>query len=158
MEVRSVHKYARISSQKARQVTRAITGMPVSQALSVLDFTPKKAASLVGKVLRTAIANAENNHQLDAEEFVVRSAVATPGPSLSRFMPRARGSAASIKKRLSHITVVIGAPEADGEEDGKKKAAPAKKASKSKAPAKADAGEAKPKRTPRKKKADEASE
>jgi hypothetical protein len=56
----------RISSQKARQVTRAITGMPVSQALSVLDFTPKKAAFLVGKALRSAIANAENNHEMDA--------------------------------------------------------------------------------------------
>ena len=153
MEVRSVHKYARISSQKARQVTRAITGMPISQALSVLDFTPKKAASLVGKVLRTAIANAENNHQLDAEEFIVRSAVATPGPSLSRFMPRARGSAASIKKRLSHITVVIGAPDAEGDAAETKKA-PVKKAAKAKVAEEA----AKPKRAPRKKKADESAE
>lgn len=111
MEVRSIYKYARISSQKARQVTRAITGMPVSQALSVLDFTPKKAAFLVGKVLRSAVANAENNHELDAEELVVRSAVATPGPTLKRIMPRARGSAAPIKKRMTHITVVLGAKE-----------------------------------------------
>ena len=108
MEVRSVHKYARISSQKARQVTRAITGMPVSQALSVLDFTPKKAAQLVGKVLRSAIANAENNHELDSEDLVVQSAIATPGPVLKRIMPRARGSAAGIKKRLTHITVILG--------------------------------------------------
>jgi large subunit ribosomal protein L22 len=108
MEVRSTYKYARISSQKARQVTRAITGMPVSQALSVLDFTPKKAAFLVGKVLRSAIANATNNHELDAEEMIVASAVATPGPSLKRIMPRARGSASSIKKRMTHITVVLG--------------------------------------------------
>ncbi|MCB1225002.1 MAG: 50S ribosomal protein L22 [Verrucomicrobiales bacterium] len=118
MEVRSVHKYARISSQKARQVTRAIRGMPVSQALSVLDFTPKKAAALVGKVLRSAIANAENNHELDAEELIVRSAVATPGPALKRFMPRARGSASGIKKRLSHITVVLG-PQPEAESDSK---------------------------------------
>ena len=111
MEVRSIYKYARISSQKARQVTRAITGMPVSQALSVLDFTPKKAAFLVGKVLRSAVANAENNHELDAEELVVRSAVATPGPTIKRIMPRARGSAAPIKKRMTHITVVLGAKE-----------------------------------------------
>lgn len=118
MEVRSVHRYARISSQKARQVTRAITGMPVSQALNLLDFTPKKAAALIGKVLRSAIANAENNHDLDADEMIIRSAVATPGPTLKRIMPRARGSAAGIKKRLSHITVVIGAPV---EEDDEKK-------------------------------------
>lgn len=107
MEVRSIYKYARISSQKARQVTRAITGMPVSQALSVLDFTPKKAAMLVGKVLRSAIANAENNHEMDSEELVVLSAVATPGPTLKRIMPRARGSAAPIKKRMTHITVIL---------------------------------------------------
>jgi len=115
MSVRSVLKYARISSQKARQVTRAITGMPVSQALSVLDFTPKKAAFLIGKTLRSAIANAENNHELDASEFIVESAVATPGPSLARIMPRARGSAAPIKKRMTHITVIIGAPKAEAE-------------------------------------------
>jgi large subunit ribosomal protein L22 len=129
MEVRSIYKYARISSQKARQVTRAITGMPVSQALSVLDFTPKKAAFLVGKVLRSAVANAENNHELDAEELVVRSAVATPGPTLKRIMPRARGSAAAIKKRMTHITVVLGAkeetPEAEKPAAKKRKAAAA---------------------------------
>ncbi len=128
MSVRSVLKYARISSQKTRQVTRAITGMPVSQALSVLDFTPKKAAFLVGKTLRSAIANAENNHEQDASEFIVESATATPGPSLSRILPRARGSASPIKKRMTHITVVIGAPKVE-EESGKdsKKKAPAKK-------------------------------
>lgn len=130
MEVRSVHKYASISSQKARQVTRAITGMPVSQALSVLDFTPKKAAALVGKVLRSAIANAENNHELDSEELVVRSAIATPGPVLKRIMPRARGSAGGIKKRLSHITVILAPGKAKEEEapKAKRKAAPRKKA------------------------------
>lgn len=120
MEVRSIYKYARISSQKARQVTRAITGMPVSQALSVLDFTPKKAAFLVGKVLRSAIANAENNHELDAEELVVRSAVATPGPALKRILPRARGSASPIKKRMTHITVILGAKEEEAEKPAKK--------------------------------------
>lgn len=137
MSVRSVLKYARISSQKARQVTRAITGMPVSQALSVLDFTPKKAALLVGKTLRSAIANAENNHEQDASDFIVQSATATPGPALARIMPRARGSAAPIKKRMTHITVVIGAPKtaegaAEGDAKASKKAAPAKKAPKAK--------------------------
>ena len=123
MEVRSVHKYASISSQKARQVTRAITGMPVSQALSVLDFTPKKAAAMVGKVLRSAIANAENNHELDSEELIVQSAIATPGPVLKRIMPRARGSAGGIKKRLSHITVIL----APGKAKEEKAAKPARK-------------------------------
>ena len=133
MEVRSVHRYARISSQKARQVTRAITGMPVSQALSVLDFTPKKAAQLVGKVLRSALANAENNHELNGEDLVVRSAVATPGPTLKRIMPRARGSASGIKKRLSHITVILGPGKEEAPEEAKpaaKKSATRKRAAK----------------------------
>jgi large subunit ribosomal protein L22 len=129
MEVRSVYKYARMSSQKVRQVTRAITGMPVSQALSVLDFTPKKAAELVGKCLRSAVANAENNHELDADDLIVRSAVATPGPTLKRIMPRARGSAAPILKRMSHITVVLGAkPEEQEKEKSESKKPRRKKA------------------------------
>ncbi len=114
MEVRSIHKYARISSQKARQVTRAITGMPVSEALSILDFTPKKASFLMGKVLRSAVANAMNNHDLDADDLVVLSAVATPGPTIKRIKPRARGSASPIKKRMSHLTVIVG-PKAEEE-------------------------------------------
>jgi large subunit ribosomal protein L22 len=140
MSVRSVLKYARISSQKARQVTRAITGMPVSQALSVLDFTPKKAAFLVGKTLRSAIANAENNHEQDASEFIVESAIATPGPALARIMPRARGSASPIKKRMTHITVIIGAPKAEEAADGAKKAP---KSARRDAPAKKKAAKAK---------------
>ncbi len=107
MEVKSVYKYARISSLKAREVTRAIQGMPVSAALSVLNYTPKKAAMLVGKTLQSAVANAENNHELDPETLIVKSAVATEGPSLSRIMPRARGSASPIKKRMTHITIIL---------------------------------------------------
>ena len=140
MSVRSVLKYARISSQKARQVTRAITGMPVSQALSVLDFTPKKAAFLVGKTLRSAIANAENNHEQDASEFIVESAIATPGPALARIMPRARGSASPIKKRMTHITVIIGAPKVEEADEGAKKAP---KSARRDAPAKKKAAKAK---------------
>ena len=140
MSVRSVLKYARISSQKARQVTRAITGMPVSQALSVLDFTPKKAAFLVGKTLRSAIANAENNHEQDASEFIVESAIATPGPSLARIMPRARGSASPIKKRMTHITVIIGAPKVEEAPEVAKKAP---KSARRNAPAKKKAAKAK---------------
>jgi large subunit ribosomal protein L22 len=112
MSVRSVLKYARISSQKARQVTRAITGMPVSQALSVLDFTPKKAAFLVGKTLRSAIANAENNHEQDASEFIV----SPPSPLLAGPCPHHATCPwlrRPIKKRMTHITVIIGAPKAE---------------------------------------------
>jgi len=107
MEVKSVLKYARMSDQKVREVTRAIQGMPVSQAVSVLNFTPKKAAVLVGKTLRSAISNAENNHELDADDLFIKSATATKGPVLGRIMPRARGSAGAIKKRMSHITVIL---------------------------------------------------
>lgn len=157
MQVKSVLKYARMSAQKAREVTRAITGMPVSQALSVLDFTPKKSAFLIGKTLRSAIANAENNHELDTETLIVKSAVATDGPALKRIMPRARGSAAPIKKRMCHITVIVapkeeaGAAAPDAAPAAEEKPA-AKKAAKKKAPAKD--GEAKPKKAAAKKKAE----
>lgn len=150
MQVKSIYKYARMSSQKAREVTRAITGMPVSQALSVLDFTPKKAAFLIGKTLRSAIANAEHNHDLDVEEFVVHSAVATDGPALKRIMPRARGSAAAIKKRMCHITVII-APKAApaGEVSAASASAEAPKPAASKT--KASAGKTATKKVPAKK-------
>ena len=155
MQVKSVLKYARMSAQKAREVTRAITGMPVSQALSVLDFTPKKSAFLIGKTLRSAIANAENNHELDTETLIVKSAVATDGPALKRIMPRARGSAAPTKKRLCHITVTVAPkedPAAAAEAPAAEEKPAAKKAAKKKAPAKD--GEAKPKKAAAKKKAE----
>ena len=155
MQVKSVLKYARMSAQKAREVTRAITGMPVSQALSVLDFTPKKSAFLIGKTLRSAIANAENNHELDTETLIVKSAVATDGPALKRIMPRARGSAAPIKKRMCHITVIVAPkedPAAAAEAPAAEEKPAAKKAAKKKAPAKD--GEAKPKKAAAKKKAE----
>ena len=154
MQVKSVYKYVRMSAQKAREVTRAITGMPVSQALSVLDFTPKKSAFLIGKTLRSAIANAENNHEMDTENLIVQSAVATDGPALKRIMPRARGSAAPIKKRMCHITVIVAPKEvAPAKEDapGAEEKAPAKKAAK-KEPTKKAASAEKPKKPASKKK------
>ena len=72
MEVRSVYKSARVSPKKARDVAREIQGLPVSDALDTLTFTPRKAAFLIGKTLKSAIANAENNHELDAEKLVVK--------------------------------------------------------------------------------------
>jgi large subunit ribosomal protein L22 len=107
MEVKAVYKYARMSPQKVREVAREIQGLPVAAALSILAYTPKKAATLLGKTLQSAIANAENNFQLDGEQLVVRTAVADSGPTLKRIMPRARGSAAPIKKRMCHITIVV---------------------------------------------------
>ena len=158
MQVKSVYKYVRMSAQKAREVTRAITGMPVSQALSVLDFTPKKAAFLIGKTLRSALANAENNHQMDTEDLIVFSAIATDGPALKRIMPRARGSASPIKKRMCHITVIVAPKEVEAAAEGEAPAADgkpvAKKAAKKKAPAKKNVSAAKPKKTASKKKED----
>src|ERR1700704_7126164 len=92
MEVRSIYKYARISPFKVREVTREIQGLPVSAALDILAFTPKKAAFLINKTLKSAIANAENNANLKADSLVVREAVVGEGPTMKRMMARARGS------------------------------------------------------------------
>src|SRR5213075_3206070 len=107
MEVRSIYKYARISPFKVREVTREIQGLPVSAALEVLAFTPKKAAFLIGKTLKSAIANAENNANLKPDGLVVKEAIVGEGPTLKRIMPRARGSASRILKRTSHIRIVL---------------------------------------------------
>ena len=107
MDVRSITKYARISPKKARDVAREIQGLPVSDALDALNYTPKKAAHLIGKTLRSAIANAEHNNELSADELIIKEAVVTDGPTMKRFKPRARGSAGAIRKRSSHISITL---------------------------------------------------
>jgi large subunit ribosomal protein L22 len=107
METVSIYRFARISPFKAREVTREIQGLPVGKALDLLAFTPKKAAGLVAKTLKSAVANAENNHQARAEGLVVREAVVGEGPTLKRFQPKARGSAGPIRKRTSHIKIIV---------------------------------------------------
>ena len=107
MEVRSVYKYARISPKKARDVAREIQGLPVSDAIDTLNFTPKKAAFLIGKTLKSAVANAENNHDLAADSLHVKEANISDGPSFNRYKPRARGSASAIRKRTSHIYIIL---------------------------------------------------
>jgi large subunit ribosomal protein L22 len=107
MNVISTTKYARISAFKAREVTREIQGLPVSAALDLLAFTPRKAALLISKTLKSAIANAENNNNLRAESLVVREAVVGEGPTMKRFQPKARGSAGPIRKRTSHIRIIV---------------------------------------------------
>lgn len=116
MKITSLHKSARISPLKARDVARQIQGMPVSDAINVLNFTPKKAAHLVGKTLKAAVANAENNHELDPDTLIVGEATVTDGPSLKRFKARARGSAGPIKRRTSHIRIVL--TEGETEDNG----------------------------------------
>lgn len=107
MEIRSTYKYARISPFKAREVTREIQGLPVSAALDLLTFTPKKAAFLISKTLKSAIANAENNANLKPDGLVVKEAIVGEGPTIRRIMARARGSASRILKRTSHIRIVL---------------------------------------------------
>ena len=107
MEVRSIYRYARISPFKVREVTREIQGLPVSAALDLLAFTPKKAAFLIGKTLKSAVANAENNANLKADGLVVKEAVVGEGPTMKRMMARARGSGSRILKRSSHIRIVL---------------------------------------------------
>ncbi|HEY8417641.1 MAG TPA: 50S ribosomal protein L22 [Limnochordales bacterium] len=107
MEGRAVARYVRISPRKARQVTRIIKGKPVGEALAMLRFTPKRAARIVEKVVKSAAANAENNHDMNVNELVVVKAYVDEGPSLKRIMPRARGRADRYQKRMSHITIVV---------------------------------------------------
>src|SRR5919205_1475845 len=107
MEVRSTYRYARISPFKVREVTREIQGLPVARALDVLAFTPKKAAFLIGKTLKSAVANAENNANLKVDGLVVKEAVVGEGPTMKRMMARARGSGSRILKRSSHIRIVL---------------------------------------------------
>jgi large subunit ribosomal protein L22 len=125
MEVTSTTKFVRLSPKKARDVAREIQGLPVSNALDILTFTPKKAAQLIAKTLKTAIADAENNFSLDTSTLIIKEAVIGAGPTLRRFMPRAKGSAGAILKRTSHISITL-----VGAAQEKKKRAPKKAAAK----------------------------
>src|SRR2546421_6358201 len=107
MQVRSTYRYAKISPFKVREVTRAIQGLPVSAALDVVAFSPKKAAHLIAKTLKSAVANAENNANLRVEGLVVKEAIVGEGPTMKRMMTRARGSGSTIRKRSSHIRIVL---------------------------------------------------
>ena len=107
MQVKAIHRFARISPFKAREVTREIQGHSASDALDLLTFSPKKAAVLVKKTLKSAIANAENNANLKVDTLLVREAVVGEGPTLKRFRARARGGASPIRKRTSHIRIIL---------------------------------------------------
>jgi len=135
MQVKSIHRFAKISAFKAREVTRAIQGLPATDAVDILRFTPKKAAGLILKTLKSAIANAENNNQLNPNDLVVKEAVVGEGPTLKRFQPKARGSAGPIRKRTSHISVTL----TDEIEIVRRSDKPKKKSSKKKSSAKQQA-------------------
>jgi len=107
MDVQAITRYARMSHQKMREVTREIQGLPASRALDVLKFTPRKSARMVLKTLRSAIANAENNASLAADTLIVKEAVVGTGPTFKRWKASARGMAAPRLRRTCHIKIVL---------------------------------------------------
>lgn len=107
MEARAVVKYARISPRKVKIVLDLIRNKPVGVAMGILKNTPKAASEYLEKLLKSAIANAENNHNLDVNKLYVAECFATQGPTLKRVQPRAQGRAFRILKRTSHITLVL---------------------------------------------------
>jgi large subunit ribosomal protein L22 len=108
-------RYVRVSARKARLVLDQIRGKPVSEALATLRFTPRAAARLVEKVLRSAVANAENNHQVrNLDDLHVVGAIADGGPSMKRVSPRAMGRAFFIRHQTSHLTIAVSDEVGDG--------------------------------------------
>ena len=112
MRVSATAKYLRGSTRKTRLVTQAIKGKKVEDATAILRFMPQKAAGEVARVLKSATANAENNHNLSAGDLVVVDAIANEGPTIKRFQPRAQGRAFPIHKPMTHITIVVADQEA----------------------------------------------
>ena len=104
---RAIARYIRISSRKVKIVIDLIRGKSADQALAILMNTPKAAAPIVAKVLNSAIANAENNLELNRDDLYVAEVYANQGPTLMRYRPRAHGRASRIRKRTSHITIVL---------------------------------------------------
>jgi len=142
MEVQSTYRYAKISPFKAREVTRAIQGLPVSAALDMVAFSPKKAAAMISKTLKSAVANAENNANLKVDGLVVKEAIVGEGPTMKRMMARARGSGSRILKRSSHIRIVL--TDEIQIQNRQTRKAEQKKAKKDAAKGKAEKTEAKP--------------
>jgi len=120
MEARAQARYVRVTPMKARRVIDLIRGLPAAEAQAILHFAPQAASEPVGKVLDSAIANATNNFNLDRDTLVVREAYVDEGPTLKRFRPRAQGRAYRIRKRTSHITVVVESVTADSASTRKK--------------------------------------
>ncbi|WKB35959.1 50S ribosomal protein L22 [Terrilactibacillus sp. S3-3] len=107
MQAKAVAKQVRIAPRKARLVVDLIRGKDVGLALAILKNTPKAASPIVEKVLKSAIANAEHNYEMDAEGLIVEQAYVDEGATLKRFRPRAMGRAGKINKRTSHITIIV---------------------------------------------------
>ncbi|MGE5631165.1 MAG: 50S ribosomal protein L22 [Caulobacteraceae bacterium] len=107
MEARAIAKYVRISSRKVNIVIDLIRGKKVSEAFAILRYTPKSASAVLEKLLKSAVANAENNHGMNVDKLYISEVYATQGPTLKRFMARAMGRGVRILKRTSHITLAV---------------------------------------------------
>lgn len=107
MEVAAKLRYARVSAQKCRLIADQVRGLPVGKALNILQFSNKKSAALVQKVLESAIANAEHNEGLDIDELKISTIQVDEGPTMKRFKARAKGRASQVLKRTCHITVKV---------------------------------------------------
>ncbi|HEY0443670.1 MAG TPA: 50S ribosomal protein L22 [Candidatus Limnocylindrales bacterium] len=112
MRVSATARYLRGSTRKARLVTRAIKGKRVEEAIAILQFMPQHAAKDIARVLKSAAANAENNHNLSVEDLVIADAIADEGPTIKRWRERAQGRAFAIHKPMTHITITVADREA----------------------------------------------
>lgn len=110
-EVKAVAKYIRVSPQKARSVANEVRGKDLREALGILKFANRKAADIIIKVVESAAANAENNNNMNKEDLYIKSILIDEGPTMKRFRARAQGRADQIRKRTSHVTVVVGTKE-----------------------------------------------
>ena len=107
LEAKATLRYARISSRKVKIVADLIRGKKVDEALAIVKFTPKASSEIIEKLLKSAIANAENNHGMNRGNLIVSEIYANQGPTLKRIRPAAKGSAVRIRKRTCHITIVV---------------------------------------------------
>ena len=107
LEAKATLRYARISSRKVKIVADLIRGKKVDEALAIVKFTPKASSEILEKLLKSAIANAENNHNMAHEKLYIAEIYANQGPTLKRIRPAAKGSAVKIRKRTSHITIIL---------------------------------------------------
>lgn len=107
MEAKATAKYVRVTPRKARLVIDQVRGKDIVAAREILRFSERAIAEVVEKVLNSAVANAENNHHMRSADLVVKAAYVDEGPTLKRIRPRAKGSASRIRKRTSHITVIV---------------------------------------------------
>ncbi|HZK57004.1 MAG TPA: 50S ribosomal protein L22 [Clostridia bacterium] len=107
MEARATVKHVRIAPRKAQLVANLVRGKKVDEALAILKYTPRGAASVIEKLVKSAVANAENNYNMDVDNLYISEIYANQGTTMRRFRPRAFGRAAAIRKRTSHIGVVL---------------------------------------------------